>query len=162
MSLKSLLQRLGLISATPTDLADIVRLQGRSDWPDGGIGNVIETDGGGADLVAPWDRPGARSGRWEGETPRPQDLENRITKIAPDPWPVTDDPYANPEPCTIVPDPALAAINDPRAHALTRPMDSVKSVTDLIQLIKRQEAAEKYMTDFGYIWDGEKWTPRSW
>lgn len=177
MSLKSLLQTLfGAFPAqsTPPTQIDVTRLQGRSDWRENDM--PFETDGDGVDmnnppeapLVAPWDRPGKPHlqhrgpDKWAGETSRPDDIENYITKIAPvplgcDPWPATDDPYASPEPCTIVPDPALVALDDPRARALTRPMDSVKSVTDLLQLIQRQEAAEKLAIKLGYAWVGTMW-----
>jgi len=181
MTLKSLLQRLVGIPAreVPGNLADAIRpgsiepqsnpfidrLKGRSDW--GGtatdhaaqMARVIdpnfpnppawtsETDGGGADMVPPWDRPGARY----------------HSPLTCDPWPPNDDPYA--VPCEVVPDPALAGLDKLASRGMTRPMDSVKSVTDLLQLIQRQEAAEKLAIKLGWKWDGEKWycqKPANW
>jgi hypothetical protein len=120
-------------------------------------GTSIETDDGGADLVAPWDR-----------VIRPRGYPPASHK--PDPWPATDDPYAKPEPCEIVPDPALGTISGytERTNENTRrlaerglsgrPFDSVKSVTDLLHLIERQEAAELHLRNIGMVWErGRGW-----
>jgi hypothetical protein len=82
-----------------------------------------------------------RSNHWE-ENARAQSRFN--TGHASDPWPATDDPYAKPEPCAVVTDPAF---------------DNLKGVERVTDLIDRQEAAEKLLRIMGWEWDHNQ---KSW
>lgn len=119
MPLKSILRAVGArFSWSGTDLADLVR---RGSQPE-------------------LDRLTSRSD-WAPES-RPVHAGFR-THVAP-PWPATDDPYAKPELCEVVPDPAF---------------DNLKGVGRVTDLIDRQEAAEKLLRIMGWQWDKNQ---KSW
>lgn len=183
MSLKSILRALGLARphSGPQSLGDAVRgvtpqatpfldrLTSRSDWHTAGPQTQIDPEyyrradphtADPAPLVAPWDRPRPISTDGDGV-----DLSGRGP---PDLWPVTDDPYVDPEPCKVVQDEGLSTIRDYAARTnentrkltergLTGRLENLKIVGDILDLVERQDAAEKKLNKLGYAWVGKMW-----
>lgn len=159
MPLKSILRAVGGFFM-PRDMpgraraiAELDRLTTRSDWRAGG------TPLDNARLIDPnFPNPPA----WTQNGP-PQPIVTDGEGVDPNrppspPWPAHDDPYAKPEPCAVVPDAGLERITKLTERGLVVPFATKSDLSNVMDLIDRQEAAEKYLRKIGMVWErGRGW-----
>jgi hypothetical protein len=161
---KSILRAVRLLFTTKArvtldkaDMLAVARLTSRRDWYDPD-----------KDTPAPgptyWDVAGrARKFEQTGKDPYldyPQPIVTDGPDMAPPspPWPATDDPYAKPEPCEVVPDAGLERVHKLTERGLIMPIGDKSTLGQIMDLIDRQEDAEKHLKKIGMIWErGRGW-----